>query len=77
MKTTTTKKPAAKSAAKKTSAKKVSSKKVSAKKVAKKPASLSTSHSVSCDDKTWNTIQAQAKKAGMSVSAYIVSKFSK
>jgi hypothetical protein len=63
MKTTTNKSAAKKVAAKKTAAKKI--------------AAPSKSHSISCDDATWGKIQAAAKKAGMNVSKYIISKLVK
>jgi hypothetical protein len=37
----------------------------------------SKSHSISCDDATWAKIQAAAKKAGLNVSKYIISKVMK
>ena len=63
----TTKKPAAKKPADKTT-----------RKTATKKAELpSKSHSISCDDVTWGKIQVLAKKAGMNVSKYIISKLVK
>jgi hypothetical protein len=57
---------------------KTTTKKPAAKKAAaKKTTAIAKSHSISCDDATWVKIQSQAKKAGMNVSKYIISKLVK
>jgi hypothetical protein len=51
--------------------------KTTRKTTAKKVDLPSKSHSISCDDATWGKIQAAAKKTGMNVSKYIISKVMK
>ncbi|MCK9171272.1 MAG: hypothetical protein M0P01_12740 [Treponema sp.] len=67
---------ATKSTTKKTTAKKPVVK-TTRKAPVKKPDLPSKSHSISCDDATWGKIQASAKKAGLNVSKYIISKVMK
>lgn len=67
-----TSKTSAKATSKK-AAKKISVAKTAKKLTGKKTSDFAKTHSISCSDKDWNTIQTAAKKAGMNVSKYIVS----
>ena len=74
-KVTTAKKAASKKTTAKTTAKATS--KPTHKTATKKVDLPSKSHSISCDDATWGKIQAAAKKNGLNVSKYIISKVMK